>query len=114
MAKLAPRGPRLRFATAPVSSFDAFPICIDLAYNQHSVEVFFIFHPHANRLFHGPTFIASLSLSPTHPKFPVAPVLHAICAIGSLYTAAVSSPPLPDFDKMEPGMPERDLPKGFL
>jgi hypothetical protein len=47
--------------------------------------------------------MASLSLPPSHPKFPAVPVLHAICALGSFYTAAVSSPPLPDFAKVQPG-----------
>jgi len=70
----------------------------------HRVEVFFVFHPHANRLFHGPSFMNTLALPPSHPKFPSTPVLHAICAIGSLYTAAVTSPPLPDFSEVAPGM----------
>lgn len=67
---------------------------------RHLVDVFFVFHPHANRLFHLPTFIHTLNLPPSHPKFPSPPVLHAICAIGSLYTAAVTSPPLPNFDEV--------------
>lgn len=45
--------------------------------------------------------MSTLSLPPTHPKFPAAPVLHAICAMGSLYTAAVTSPPLPNFDQVD-------------
>ena len=53
------------------------------------VEVFFGFHPHAGRLFHSPSFMASLSLPPSHPKFPSTAVLHAICAVGSLYTASI-------------------------
>lgn len=69
---------------------------------RHLVDVFFVFHPHANRLFHLPTFMHTLNLPPSHPKFPSTPVLHAICAIGSLYTAAVTSPPLPNFDKVPP------------
>ncbi|KAI0051666.1 hypothetical protein FA95DRAFT_1511617 [Auriscalpium vulgare] len=70
---------------------------------RHLVEVFFAFHPHAGRLFHGPTFMASLSLPPSHPKFPPTSVLHAICAVGSLYTVAVS--PTPEIVKdMAPGM----------
>ncbi|KAF8168005.1 hypothetical protein B0H34DRAFT_683893 [Crassisporium funariophilum] len=69
---------------------------------RHLVDVFFLFHPHAKRLFHAPTFINSLSLPPSHPKFPSTPVLHAICAIGSLYTAAVTSPPLPNFNEVSP------------
>ncbi|KAL1738130.1 hypothetical protein HDZ31DRAFT_24302, partial [Schizophyllum fasciatum] len=69
---------------------------------RHLVEMFFMFHPHAQRLFHFPTFMACLSLGATHPKFPPACLLHAICAISSFYTAAVSSPPLPDLTKMAP------------
>ncbi|KAF9015250.1 hypothetical protein BDQ17DRAFT_1340740 [Cyathus striatus] len=69
---------------------------------RHLVDVFFTFHPHAGRLFHAPSFLHSLSLPPSHPKFPSTPVLHAICAIGSLYTAAVTSPPLPNFDEVAP------------
>lgn len=68
-----------------------------------SVEVFFVFHPHANRLFHSANFMGTLTLPPGHPKFPSTPVLHAICAIGSLYTAAVTSPPLPNFSEVAPG-----------
>ncbi|CAA7266537.1 unnamed protein product [Cyclocybe aegerita] len=69
---------------------------------RHLVDVFFVFHPHANRLFHAPTFLNSLSLPPSHPKFPSTPVLHAMSAIGSLYTAAVTSPPLPNFNEVAP------------
>ncbi|RDB28416.1 hypothetical protein Hypma_015426 [Hypsizygus marmoreus] len=69
---------------------------------RHLVEVFFVFHPHANRLLHAPSFMQTLTLPPIHPKFPSTPVLHAICAIGSLYTAAVTSPPLPNFMESPP------------
>ncbi|KAI0271386.1 hypothetical protein BC834DRAFT_818707 [Gloeopeniophorella convolvens] len=70
---------------------------------RHLVDVFFAFHPHACRLFHAPTFMASLNLSPSHPSFPSPPVLHAICAVGSLYTAAVLPTPPPD-KRMAAGM----------
>ncbi|KAJ7103426.1 hypothetical protein B0H15DRAFT_812191 [Mycena belliarum] len=69
---------------------------------RHLVEVFFVFHPHANRILHYASFMLSLTLSPSHPKFPAAPVLHAICALGSLYTAAVTSPPTPNFSEVDP------------
>ncbi|KAJ8521445.1 hypothetical protein ONZ45_g1856 [Pleurotus djamor] len=46
--------------------------------------------------------MTSLSFAPDHPKFPSTTLLHAICAIGSLYTAAVTSPPLPDLNEVEP------------
>lgn len=44
-------------------------------------------------MFHAPTFLASLSLPPTHPKFPLAATLHAMCAMGSMYTAAITHMP---------------------
>ncbi|KAF8640545.1 hypothetical protein AX17_000207 [Amanita inopinata Kibby_2008] len=68
----------------------------------HLVDVFFKFHPHAHRLFHRPNFLTTLSLPPNHPRFPSPAVLHAICATGSLYTAAVTSPPRPTFDEFAP------------
>ncbi|KAG2350468.1 hypothetical protein BDR05DRAFT_954566 [Suillus weaverae] len=55
---------------------------------RHLVDMFFLFHPHASRLFHRGTFIASLSYPPDHPDFPIAPILHAICAVSAIYTAA--------------------------
>ncbi|KAF7320452.1 Eukaryotic translation initiation factor 3 subunit H [Mycena kentingensis (nom. inval.)] len=65
---------------------------------QHLVEVFFVFHPHAKRVIHMPSFMAALATgNPMHPRYPSAPLLHAICALGALYTAAVTSPPLPSF-----------------
>ncbi|KAH8120305.1 hypothetical protein DFH11DRAFT_1559424 [Phellopilus nigrolimitatus] len=64
---------------------------------QHLVEVFFAFHPHSNRMFHGPSFLASLSLPPSHSEFPHIAILHAVCAVGSFYTIAVPPPPLPNF-----------------
>ncbi|KAI0652152.1 hypothetical protein C8Q79DRAFT_936455 [Trametes meyenii] len=60
-------------------------------YLRHFVEAFFTFTPGVSRMFHTSTFLASLSLSATHPKFPPPAVLHAICAMGSMYTAATST-----------------------
>ncbi|CCL98861.1 uncharacterized protein FIBRA_00868 [Fibroporia radiculosa] len=60
---------------------------------RHLVDAYFSFNADANRLFHRPSFMASLSLPPTHPKFPLTPLLHAMCAIGSLYTAVVAPVP---------------------
>ncbi|KAJ3537494.1 hypothetical protein NM688_g6679 [Phlebia brevispora] len=62
---------------------------------RHLVEAFFTYHIHANRLFHVPTFMASLELLPTDPRFPSSAILHAMCAVGSLYSAAV--PPTQTF-----------------
>ncbi|KAI0375308.1 hypothetical protein BV20DRAFT_933614, partial [Pilatotrama ljubarskyi] len=64
---------------------------------RHLVEAFFNFTPTACRLFHAPTFLASLSLPPTHPGFPSPAVLHAMCAMGSMYTAALRPTPSPPF-----------------
>ncbi|KAF9787339.1 hypothetical protein BJ322DRAFT_718166 [Thelephora terrestris] len=61
---------------------------------KHLVDVFFASHPHANRLLHRPTFLFTLSLPQTHPKYPRAALLHAICAVASAYTPAVSNPSL--------------------
>lgn len=102
MAKLAPQFARAGTAS-PLVRRPIIDFCIWVL-NVRRVEVFFVFHPHANRLFHGPSFMNSLALPPSHPKFPCTPVLHAICAIGSLYTAAVTSPPLPNFSEVAPGM----------
>ncbi|KAH8982587.1 hypothetical protein EDB92DRAFT_1893745 [Lactarius akahatsu] len=63
---------------------------------RHLVEAFFSFHPHAGRLFHVPTFMASIDLPPTHPNFPSPAIIHAICAVGSLYTVAVPPTPPPE------------------
>jgi len=52
--------------------------------------MFFTFHPHAGKMFHQATFMSSLTLPTTHPKFPIAPVLHAICALASAYTSTTS------------------------
>lgn len=63
----------------------------DQSFNR--VHAFFAFNMHAGRLFHGPSFLANLDLPPTHSNFPCPPVLNAICAVGSLYTADI--PPTP-------------------
>lgn len=58
------------------------------------MHAFFAFHTQAGRLFHGPTFLASLELPPADPRFPFDAVLHAMCAVGSLYTAAIPQAPI--------------------
>ncbi|CDO73516.1 hypothetical protein BN946_scf185013.g151 [Trametes cinnabarina] len=62
---------------------------------RHLVEAFFTFTPSATRMFHVPTFLASLTLPPGHPKFPMPAILHAMCALGSMYTASVNPTPTP-------------------
>ncbi|KAH9944126.1 uncharacterized protein BXZ73DRAFT_39528 [Epithele typhae] len=49
------------------------------------VEAFFSFAPLSSKLFHRPSFMATLALPPTHPKFPLPAILHAMCALGSMY-----------------------------
>ncbi|KAF8527964.1 fungal-specific transcription factor domain-containing protein, partial [Hysterangium stoloniferum] len=66
---------------------------------EHLVDVFFASLPHASRIFHKETFIRSLSLQPTAPGFPETCILHAICAVASLFTSAVAPQPLPNLDE---------------
>ena len=40
--------------------------------------------------------MASIDLPPTHPNFPSPAIIHAICAVGSLYTVAVPPTPPPE------------------
>lgn len=63
---------------------------------NHLVETFFASHPHANRLLHRPTFMASLQLPPTHQDFPALSLLHAICALASIWSPAVEHENMPD------------------
>lgn len=46
---------------------------------------------------------SNLSLPFTHPRFPSVAVLHAICALSSNYTNAVTSPPTPNLNGVSPG-----------
>ncbi|KAF8480648.1 fungal-specific transcription factor domain-containing protein [Gautieria morchelliformis] len=62
---------------------------------QHLVGVFFSSLPHASRVLHRESFLASLSLLPTASGFPETSILHAICAVASLFTSAVVPPPTP-------------------
>lgn len=55
------------------------------------IQAFFAHHIHACRLFHEPSFLASLDLHPTDPKFPNRAIIHAMCAVGSLYTGGLFS-----------------------
>ncbi|KAI0778484.1 hypothetical protein BD413DRAFT_109535 [Trametes elegans] len=70
----------------------------DYTHLRQLVEACFLFTPSITRMFHAPNFMAALSFPPTHLKFPPTAVLHAMCALGSMYNAAVAgtpSPPLP-------------------
>ncbi|EKM56893.1 uncharacterized protein PHACADRAFT_254261 [Phanerochaete carnosa HHB-10118-sp] len=61
---------------------------------RHLIHAFFAFWIHAGRLFHGPTFLSSLDFPPSDPRFPSPVVLHAICAVGSMYTADIAPTPI--------------------
>lgn len=58
------------------------------------MQAFFAFYMYAGRLFHGPTFMSRLDLHPNDPRFPTPCLLHAMCAIGSLYTAEITATPI--------------------
>ena len=59
-----------------------------------SVDVFFSSLPHATRVLHKESFLQALSLPPTAAGFPETSILHAICAVASLFTSAASTPPV--------------------
>ena len=73
------------------------------SYSISRVDAFFSCEVNARHLFHVPTFRASLALPPSHAQFPHTAVLHAICAVGSLYSAAIPPAPMPNFDVMPAG-----------
>ncbi|KAG8882849.1 hypothetical protein FRB97_007673 [Tulasnella sp. 331] len=57
---------------------------------HHLAETVFNAVPLAVRVLHRPTFMASLGLPPNSPRFPPVWLLHAICALASLYTPIVT------------------------
>ncbi|KAG8882853.1 hypothetical protein FRB97_007677 [Tulasnella sp. 331] len=57
---------------------------------HHLAETVFSSVPLATRVIHRPIFMASLALPPSSPRFPHASILHAICALASLYTPIVT------------------------
>ncbi|KAG8891634.1 hypothetical protein FRB99_003441, partial [Tulasnella sp. 403] len=58
---------------------------------HHLVDTFFTCVPMATRVLHKPSFMTGLLESPTSLKFPLTPLLHAICAIASVYTPVVTN-----------------------
>ena len=63
---------------------------------RHLIQTFFVSHPHASRLLHRPTFMASLDHPPNHPNFPSLSLLHAICALSSIWSPLVEQENMPD------------------
>lgn len=63
---------------------------------RHLIQTFFGSHPHASRLLHRPTFMASLDHPPNHPNFPSLSLLHAICALASIWSPMVEQENMPD------------------
>jgi hypothetical protein len=72
---------------------------------EHVVHTFFDRVPTISRLFHRATFLARLSLPPTHSNFPAAGTLHAICAVSARYTAAVRTLPVDELVARTGDMP---------
>ncbi|KAI0691869.1 hypothetical protein BC835DRAFT_1359660 [Cytidiella melzeri] len=66
----------------------------DPATTRRLAEAFFAFHIHAGRLFHGPSFLASLDLHPLDARFPSVAALHALCAVGSTFVAEIQPTPI--------------------
>ena len=70
----------------------------------YSVDVFFSCLPHATRVVHKESFLQALSLPPTAGGFPETSILHAICAVASLFTSAVSAPPVASLSEHAPAL----------
>ncbi|GJE87922.1 Zn(II)2Cys6 transcription factor [Phanerochaete sordida] len=54
---------------------------------KHLIQAFFTHWIHATRMFNAPQFLTSMNLHPTDPGFPRPAVLHAMCALGSMFTS---------------------------
>ncbi|KAI0337612.1 hypothetical protein BDW22DRAFT_861866 [Trametopsis cervina] len=63
----------------------------DPAVTRFLIQAFFTFHVYADRLFHGPTFMASLDLHPLDPRFPSVAILHTLVAVGSTFVGRAPS-----------------------
>ncbi|KAG9002104.1 hypothetical protein FRB93_011877 [Tulasnella sp. JGI-2019a] len=57
---------------------------------RHLADTVFNSVPLASRIIHRPTFMASLSLPPSSRDFPHVSLLHAVCALASVYTPIVT------------------------
>ncbi|KAF8325796.1 uncharacterized protein EI90DRAFT_3071770 [Cantharellus anzutake] len=62
----------------------------------HLVDLFFHHVSRASRLIHRPSFLAALHEGPNSPRYPAPSLLHAICAIASIYSPDIPGKPLPD------------------
>ncbi|KAG8886977.1 hypothetical protein FRB98_000701 [Tulasnella sp. 332] len=71
---------------------------------HHLAETVFAAVPLANRILHRPTFMASLAYPPSSHEFPHVNLLHAICALASMYTPIVTD--------VNPLDPEADVHEG--
>ncbi|KAG8962912.1 hypothetical protein FRC03_003641 [Tulasnella sp. 419] len=60
---------------------------------NHLIDTFFNCVPHATRVLHRPTFMSAMINHPSSPNFPHTAVLHAICAVASLYTPMITDQP---------------------
>jgi len=59
----------------------------------HLVDTFFACAPFASHIVHQPTFMANLLKPAASPDFPHVALLHAICAMASLYTPVIVEVP---------------------
>lgn len=56
---------------------------------DHLLELFFEKVPFGDRLVHRPSFMASLRYPPNSPPYPSSSLLHAMCAISSVYSPII-------------------------
>ncbi|KAI0932008.1 hypothetical protein AcV5_004643 [Taiwanofungus camphoratus] len=54
---------------------------------NHYIDIFFRCDPCGSRVFHRPSFLASMHLHPRDPNFPHPAILHAICASASRWAS---------------------------
>ncbi|KAG9009235.1 hypothetical protein FRB93_005731 [Tulasnella sp. JGI-2019a] len=71
---------------------------------RHLVDTVLICVPLANRIIHRPTFMANLAKPTSSLDFPHVNLLHAICALASLYTPIVTD--------VNPSDPEAEIHEG--
>ncbi|KAG8882844.1 hypothetical protein FRB97_007668 [Tulasnella sp. 331] len=66
---------------------------------HHLVETVFNSVPLASRAIHRPSFMTSLTKPPSSPEFPHVSLLHAFCALASIYTPVILDMNHVDFSK---------------
>ncbi|KAF8316768.1 hypothetical protein DL93DRAFT_2095989 [Clavulina sp. PMI_390] len=64
---------------------------------EHLVDIFFSSVPYSRQILHRPSFLASLRSVPGSSEYPSATLLHALCAVSSLFSPLIERPIMPDF-----------------